>query len=131
VVARCGTTVRDANFNPDHVLTLRTRNSAAYKGIYALLMQSGGRESLIDQPMKLRQLRGKKIDIPHIFPKAWCRAQSNKIEAKRMDCIVKKTAISAPLIALSVALLLQKTWPPSSGGVASRRKRLIGFSQHI
>jgi hypothetical protein len=34
-----------------------------------------------------------KIDIHHIFPKVWC--QANKIEAKRMDCIVNKTAISA------------------------------------
>ena len=31
------TTVRDSNFNPHRLLTLRTRNSAAYKGIYALL----------------------------------------------------------------------------------------------
>ena len=28
---------RDSNFNPHRLLTLRTRNSAAYKGIYALL----------------------------------------------------------------------------------------------
>ncbi len=87
------TTVRDANFNPDRVLTLRTRNSAAYKGIYALLMQSGGREFLTDQPMSFATYEEEKIDIHHIFPKAWC--QTNKIEAKRMDCIVNKTAISA------------------------------------
>ena len=31
------TTVRDSNFNPHRLHTLRTRNSAAYKGIYALL----------------------------------------------------------------------------------------------
>ena len=87
------TTVRDANFNPDRVLTLRTRNSAAYKGIYALLMQSGGREFLTDQPMSFATYEEEKIDIHHIFPKVWC--QANKIEAKRMDCIVNKTAISA------------------------------------
>jgi hypothetical protein len=87
------TTVRDANFNPDRVLTLRTRNSAAYKGIYALLMQSGGREFLTDQPMSFATYEEEKIDIHHIFPKAWC--QANKIDAKRMDCIVNKTAISA------------------------------------
>jgi hypothetical protein len=88
------TTVRDANFNPDRVLTLRTRNSAAYKGIYALLMQSGGREFLTDQPMSFATYEEEKIDIHHIFPKAWCQAQAH-IDAKRMDCIVNKTAISA------------------------------------
>jgi hypothetical protein len=87
------TTVRDANFNPDRVLTLRTRNSAAYKGIYALLMQSGGREFLTDQPMSFATYEEEKIDIHHIFPKVWC--QADKIEARRMDCIVNKTAISA------------------------------------
>jgi hypothetical protein len=34
-----------------------------------------------------------KIDIHHIFPKAWCK--QNEIEPKHMDCIVNKTAISA------------------------------------
>ena len=89
------TTVRDANFNPDRLLTLRTRNSAAYKGIYALLMQSGAREFLTDQPMSYATYEEEKIDIHHIFPKVWCQAQAPKIEAKRMDCIVNKTAISA------------------------------------
>jgi len=89
------TTVRDANFNPDRVLTLRTRNSAAYKGIYALLMQIGALEFLTDQPMSFATYEEEKIDIHHIFPKAWCQTQADKIEAKRMDCIVNKTAISA------------------------------------
>jgi hypothetical protein len=48
------TTVRDASFNPDRLLTLRTRNSAAYKGIYALLMQKGGREFLTDAPISFQ-----------------------------------------------------------------------------
>jgi hypothetical protein len=87
------TTVRDANFNPDRVLTLRTRNSAAYKGIYALLMQSGGREFLTDQPMSFATYEEEKIDIHHIFPKAWCHA--NKIETKRMDCIVNDGHLGA------------------------------------
>jgi hypothetical protein len=56
-------------------------------------MQSGGREFLTDQPMSFATYEEEKIDIHHIFPKIWC--QANKIEAKRMDCIVNKTAISA------------------------------------
>jgi hypothetical protein len=62
------TTERDANFNPGRLLTLRTRNSAAYKGIYALLMQRGGREFLTDEPISLQTYDEEKIDIHHIFP---------------------------------------------------------------
>jgi hypothetical protein len=87
------TTVRDASFNPDRFFTLRTRNSAAYKGIYALLMQRGGREFLTDVPISFQTYEEEKIDIHHIFPKAWCKAHD--IDLKRMDCIINKTALSA------------------------------------
>ena len=67
--------------------------SAAYKGIYALLMQRGGREFLTDVPISFQTYEEEKIDIHHIFPKAWCKKQD--IEHKRMDCVVNKTALSA------------------------------------
>jgi hypothetical protein len=87
------TTVRDANFNPGRLLTLCTRNSAAYKGIYALLMQRGGREFLTDAPISFQTYEEDKIDIHHIFPQRWCKLE--EIERKRTDCIVNKTAISS------------------------------------
>jgi len=89
------TTVRDANFNPGRLLTLCTRNSAAYKGIYALLMQRGGREFLTDVPISFQTYEEEKIDIHHIFPQRWCKQKENSIERKRMDCIINKTAISS------------------------------------
>jgi hypothetical protein len=89
------TTVRDSSFNPGRLLTLRTRNSAAYKGIYALLMQRGGREFLTDVPISFQTYEEERIDIHHIFPQAWCRKQTQpEIDRKRMDCIINKTAIS-------------------------------------
>jgi hypothetical protein len=91
--ALVATTVRDANFNPGRLLTLCTRNSAAYKGIYALLMQRGGREFLTDVPISFQTYEEDKIDIHHIFPQRWCKLE--EIERKRMDCIVNKTAISS------------------------------------
>lgn len=87
------TTIRDANFSPGRLHTLRTRNSAAYKGIYALLMQRGGREFLTDVPISFQTYEEEKIDIHHIFPQAWCKTA--EIELKRMNSIVNKTAISA------------------------------------
>jgi hypothetical protein len=78
---------------PDRLLTLRTRNSAAYKGIYALLIQNGGREFLTDEPISLQTYEEEKIDIHHIFPQKWCK--DNEIERKPMDCIINKAAISS------------------------------------
>ena len=36
--------VVEATFTPERLLTLRTRNSAAYKGLYALQMKNGARD---------------------------------------------------------------------------------------
>lgn len=85
-------TVRDASFNPARLLTLKTRLSAAYKGLYALLMGENAYEWLAGTPLNLNTYSSEKIDIHHIFPKAWC---AGKIDARRMDCIINKTAISA------------------------------------
>jgi len=86
-------TVRDAAFNPGRLLTLRTRGSAAYKGIYALLMNRGGKDFRTASPITAQVFEDEAIDIHHIFPKRWCR--DNKIIRKRMNCIINKTAISA------------------------------------
>ena len=37
-------TIRDANVTPSRLLTLQTRNSAAYKGISALVLREGGKD---------------------------------------------------------------------------------------
>lgn len=41
-------TVYESSFDPGRLLTLRTRNSAAYKGVYALLMRGGSKDWLYD-----------------------------------------------------------------------------------
>lgn len=91
-------TVRDASFNPGRLLTLKTRLSAAYKGLYALLMGERAHEWLTGTPLNVNTYASEKIDIHHIFPKAWCSATvdgKRRVDAQRMDCIVNKTAISA------------------------------------
>jgi hypothetical protein len=44
-------TVRDAQFQAERLLTLRSRNSAAYKGLYALQMKRGGRDFRTGNPI--------------------------------------------------------------------------------
>lgn len=84
--------VADASFREQRLLTLRTRNSAAYKGIYALLMRSGSPDWMKAEPMNMATFFSYQVDIHHIFPKAWC--EKNGVDAARRESIVNKTAIS-------------------------------------
>lgn len=86
-------TIADANFASTRLYSLRTRNSAAYKGIYALLIKDGGLDFRTGEGISVQMYFDDKIDIHHIFPQKYCR--DNGIDAKRCDCIVNKTAISA------------------------------------
>jgi hypothetical protein len=91
-------TVRDASFNPGRLLALKTRLSAAYKGLYALLMGENAYEWLTGTPLNVNTYASEKIDIHHIFPKAWCETKINgrpRVDAPRMDCIINKTALAA------------------------------------
>ncbi len=86
-------TVYESSFDPGRLLTLRTRNSAAYKGVYALLMQGGSKDWLYDQDITLASHHGLAVDIHHVFPKRWCAAHN--IDDLRRESIVNKTALSA------------------------------------
>ncbi|MCF8025685.1 MAG: DUF262 domain-containing protein [Desulfobacteraceae bacterium] len=86
-------TVKDAFFAPSRLYTLRTRNSAAYKGIYARLLVEGCKDFLSGDEITLQTYFDEKIDIHHIFPKKFCVDKG--IDPKQYDCIVNKTAIAA------------------------------------
>jgi hypothetical protein len=49
-------TVYESSFDPGRLLTLRTRNSAAYKGIYAVLMKGGSKDWVYDQDITMASL---------------------------------------------------------------------------
>jgi hypothetical protein len=85
-------TVEDAIFGDRRLITLRTRNSAAYKGIFALLMQSGGLDWLENVAPSASNFINLRLDLHHIYPKKWC--QENAIDRVRRESIVNKTALS-------------------------------------
>lgn len=87
------TTVQDANFIPARLLTLRTRNSAAYKGVSALLLRDGALDFRTGEFIEAQMYFDDRIDIHHIFPREWCR--KHEIEAKYYDSIVNKTPLAA------------------------------------
>ena len=88
-------TIRDANFQAERLLTLRTRNSAAYKGIHALLMREGSLDFRKGQPLQEQTVNEENIDIHHIFPRSWCQKEQNDISSRYYDSIINKTAIDA------------------------------------
>jgi hypothetical protein len=86
-------TIADATFVSSRLLTLRTRNSAAYKGVYALLMLDGGLDFRTGDSITVQTYFDEKIDIHHIFPKKWC--VTTGVDRRRYDSIINKTAIAA------------------------------------
>ena len=72
---------------------MRTRNSSAYKGLYALLMRDGGRDFRTGEPIEAQTFFDDKIDIHHIFPERWCKTAV--IEPGTYNSVINKTAISA------------------------------------
>jgi len=85
-------TVIDSGFQPTRLDSLRTRTSAAYRGIYILLQRQGSRDFFWKAKMVDLDRDECKIDIHHIFPREWCETQ--KIEPRVFNSIVNKTPIS-------------------------------------
>ncbi len=86
-------TIQDSSFQPNRLLTLRTRNSSAYKGLYALLMRDGGRDFRTGEPIEAQTFFDDKVDIHHIFPEKWCKAAG--IEPGTYNSVINKTALAA------------------------------------
>ncbi len=86
-------TVYDAEFAPARLLTLRTRNSAAYKGVYALLLRASARDWLTGEESSIQSYFDESIDIHHIFPQKWCG--NHGIEPARCDSIINKTPLTS------------------------------------
>lgn len=88
-------TVRDANFQPARLVNLRSRTSAAYKGINALIQREGAKDFFWKSTIRdldESDWEERKLDIHHIFPRDWCDKQG--ISASRYNSIINKTPIS-------------------------------------
>lgn len=85
-------TVDDAYFAESRLHTLRTRNSAAYKGVYALLMAQNAKDWIYNQAFDKAHYFNLKVDIHHIFPKAWCG--KNGVPWAMQESIVNKTPLA-------------------------------------
>ena len=88
--------VQQANFSPNRLVSLRTRNSAAYKGLYALQMKNDAQDWRTGQKLVLESWKEKGVDIHHIFPKHWCNTYAKPaIPSSLHDSIINKAPIDA------------------------------------
>ncbi len=87
-------TVKEAVFQPERLDTLRSRLSAAYKGISVLILREGAKDWYWKATIKELDAQEIALDIHHIFPRAWCEDKSRKIGRDRYDSILNKTFIS-------------------------------------
>lgn len=85
-------TIEESYFNPMRLLSLRSRQSAAYKGIMALIMKNNSRDFISGRQMDLALYKSEFIDIHHIFPKSYCKNQN--FAEEKWDSIINKTPIS-------------------------------------
>jgi hypothetical protein len=86
-------TVSEAQFMKDRLWTLRSKQSAAYKGLYALLLADGAKDWLSGDAISAITYFDEDRDIHHIFPKDWCK--KNRKRKGKYNSILNKTPLSA------------------------------------
>lgn len=86
-------TVRESQFQANRLISLQSRNSAAYKGFYARQMKRGARDLRSGLIIDANSYQDDAIDFQHIFPQRWCA--ENDIPRKFTNSIVNKTAVDS------------------------------------
>ncbi|MYE84921.1 MAG: hypothetical protein F4X31_01570 [Gammaproteobacteria bacterium] len=85
-------TISDAAFQESRLDTLRSRVSAAYKGLNVLVLREGAEDFFWKDTIQALSYEEMALDIHHIFPRAWC--QENGLKRSVYDSVVNKTPIS-------------------------------------
>ncbi|HEY0936944.1 MAG TPA: DUF262 domain-containing protein [Trebonia sp.] len=85
--------VTEANFTAARLNTMSSRNSAAYKGVLALLLKQGCIDwTYSREPINAVIFEDQQVDVALVFPKAWC--EKHGIGRERRDSIVNKTPLT-------------------------------------
>ncbi|MCA3325306.1 MAG: DUF262 domain-containing protein [Roseomonas sp.] len=84
-------TVREGVFRAERLRFMRTRQSAAYKGVHALLMGEGAIDFRSGQAFGQTIFFDENVDIHHIFPQDWCRKKGHDVRV--FDTIINKTPL--------------------------------------
>ncbi len=84
-------TVNAAYFSATRLISLQTRNSAAYKGIMALVYRESCRDFMKGTTMDIVKSMDESPDIHHIFPETYCIKQGYRKE--KWNSIINKTPL--------------------------------------
>lgn len=86
-------TVVRGNFQITRLLSLQTRNSAAYKGIMALIMKGSPLDFMTHNKMDVAAYLKESTDIHHIFPQAYCEQMG--YARQKWNSVINKTPMYA------------------------------------
>lgn len=86
-------TVIRSNFFATRLHQLRTRNSAAYKGVMALILKNHCKDFISGSELDFASYASEATDIHHIFPAHHC--EEMKYDEKQWDSVINKTPIYA------------------------------------
>lgn len=84
-------TINDCNFNTMRLLGLQTKNSAAYKGIMALILNNRSCDWINGMEMGVQTYLDERSDIHHIFPQDYCIKMN--YDKKKWNSIINKTPL--------------------------------------
>lgn len=86
-------TVARASFQPRRLLSMQTRNSAAYNGVMGLILQDSPLDFMSANKMDIATYLDESTDIHHIFPRNYCEQQG--YDQTKWNSVVNKTPIYA------------------------------------
>ena len=89
----CPDTVLRSNFHASRLQQLCTRNSAAYKGVMALILKAHARDFISGGEMDFASYVEEATDIHHIFPQNYC--EKLKYSRALWNSVINKTPIYA------------------------------------
>ena len=84
-------TINAAYFSATRLISLQTRNSAAYKGIMALVYREQCRDFMQGTTMDIVKNMDESPDIHHIFPESYCKKMG--LNKNKWNSIVNKTPL--------------------------------------
>lgn len=84
-------TISDSNFSTMRLIGLQTKNSAAYKGIMALILGNKSLDWINGSEMGLQTYLDERSDIHHIFPQDYCIKMN--YDKKKWNSIINKTPL--------------------------------------
>lgn len=85
-------TCQEAYFNPLRLLSMQSRQSAAYKGLMALILKNHSQDFISGRDMDFTVYKSENIDIHHIFPKNYCEGKG--LPKQKWNSIINKTPVS-------------------------------------